>query len=68
MISTQDRTINFLEAPVTELLIGATAVSLSLMEIQRQIIELIIHLHPPRHHAIDAPRPTVPALAEPIVR
>ena len=35
-----DRTINFLEAPVTELLIGATAVSLSLMEIQRQIIEL----------------------------
>ena len=39
-ISTQDRTINFLEAPVTELLIGATAVSLSLMEIQRQIIEL----------------------------
>ena len=37
---TQDRTINFLEAPVTELLIGATAVSLSLMEIQRQIIEL----------------------------
>ena len=40
LISTQDRTINFLEAPVTELLIGATAVSLSLMEIQRQIIEL----------------------------
>ena len=38
LISTQDRTI--LEAPVTELLIGATAVSLSLMEIQRQIIEL----------------------------
>merc|ERR1719269_255030 len=35
-----DRTINFLEAPVTELLIGTTAVSLSLMEIQRQIIEL----------------------------
>ena len=35
-----DGTINFLEAPVTELLIGATAVSLSLMEIQRQIIEL----------------------------
>ena len=35
-----DRTISFLEAPVTELLIGATAVSLSLMEIQRQIIEL----------------------------
>ena len=40
LISSQDRTINFLEAPVTELLIGATAVSLSLMEIQRQIIEL----------------------------
>ena len=40
VVSTQDRTINFLEAPVTELLIGATAVSLSLMEIQRQIIEL----------------------------
>lgn len=35
-----DRSINFLEAPVTELVIGATAVSLSLVEIQRQFIEL----------------------------
>ena len=40
MISTQDRTINFLEAPVTELLIGATAVSLSLMEADYSVLFL----------------------------